>query len=45
MALPWLLSMGFSIAMSALFAKLWRINRLFNASNSFRRVCVNAKDV
>ena len=45
MALPWLLSMGFSIAMSALFAKLWRINRLFNASNGFQRVRVNAKDV
>ena len=27
MSLPWLLSLGFSFAMSALFAKLWRIER------------------
>ncbi|KAL7545481.1 hypothetical protein ACHAWF_008832 [Thalassiosira exigua] len=45
MSLPWLIIMGFSISISALFAKLWRINRLFNADNSFRRVQVRAKDV
>ena len=45
MALPWLLCLGFSIAISALFAKLWRINKLFNTSNGFRRVTVRAKDV
>lgn len=45
MALPWLLCLGFSIAMSALFAKLLRINKLFNPRNSLRRVTVRAKDV
>lgn len=45
MALPWLLCMGFSIAMSALIAKLWRINQLFNARNTLRRFQVRAKDV
>lgn len=45
MALPWLVCLGFSVAISALFAKLWRINRLFSASRSCRRVQVRAKDV
>ena len=45
MSLPWLLSFGFSIAMSALIAKLWRINKLFGATRRFRRVQVRAKDV
>lgn len=44
-SMPWLLFMGFSISNSALLAKLWRINRVFGASNSFRRVQVTAKDV
>lgn len=45
MSLPWLLTLGFSVAISALFAKLWRINKLFSASNSFRRVQVRVRDV
>ena len=45
MALPWLICLGFSVAISALFAKLWRINRLFAASRSCRRVQVRVKDV
>lgn len=44
MATPWLLSMGFSIAMSALFVKLWRINKLFQIS-ALRRIKVEEKDV
>lgn len=43
MATPWLLSMGFTITMSALFSKLWRINRLF--ANGLRRIQLREKDV
>lgn len=44
MAVPWLLSMGFTIAMAALFSKLWRINKLFTNSG-LRRMKVEEKDV
>eukprot|EP00523_Entomoneis_sp_CCMP467_P023026 CAMPEP_0168828902 /NCGR_PEP_ID=MMETSP0727-20121128/747_1 /TAXON_ID=265536 /ORGANISM="Amphiprora sp., Strain CCMP467" /LENGTH=1207 /DNA_ID=CAMNT_0008882101 /DNA_START=77 /DNA_END=3700 /DNA_ORIENTATION=+ len=44
MAFPWLLSMGFTIAMSALFSKLWRINKLFHSPN-FSRTQVKELDV
>jgi len=43
MAFPWLLSIGFTIAMSALFSKLWRINRLFHSRTV--RVQIKEKDV
>jgi len=45
MAVPWLLSIGFTISMSALFSKLWRIHRLFAATRRGRRVQLKAKDV
>jgi len=45
MALPWLLSLGFSVAISALFAKLLRINMIISASSTFRRVQVRVQDV
>eukprot|EP00529_Nitzschia_sp_RCC80_P008172 CAMPEP_0113458268 /NCGR_PEP_ID=MMETSP0014_2-20120614/9836_1 /TAXON_ID=2857 /ORGANISM="Nitzschia sp." /LENGTH=1225 /DNA_ID=CAMNT_0000349789 /DNA_START=95 /DNA_END=3772 /DNA_ORIENTATION=+ /assembly_acc=CAM_ASM_000159 len=38
MSVPWLIIVGFTIVMSALFAKLWRINKIFN--RRFRRVKV-----
>mmetsp|Transcript_17644 Transcript_17644/g.43417 ORF Transcript_17644/g.43417 Transcript_17644/m.43417 type:complete len:1092 (+) Transcript_17644:281-3556(+) len=44
-AMPWLLSMGFIVAMSALFSKLWRIQRLFKATEMGRRVNVGVKNV
>jgi hypothetical protein len=44
MATCWLLSLGFCIAMSALFTKLWRINRLFGQSQ-FRHAIVRTSDV
>ena len=44
MVTPWLLSMGFTIAMSALFSKLWRINKLFH-NPTLRRMTVEEKDV
>jgi hypothetical protein len=45
MAMPWLLSMGFTVSFSALFSKLWRINKLFNGTQGFRRIVVTEKDV
>jgi len=45
MATPWLLSMGFTIAMSALFSKLWRINKLFGQRPTLQRRQVREKDV
>ena len=43
MATPWLLSMGVCIVFSALFSKLWRLNRLLNTG--FRRFTLKEKDV
>jgi hypothetical protein len=45
MSIPWLLSTGFTISFSALFSKLWRINRLFNATPGIRRIVVRHVDV
>jgi hypothetical protein len=45
MSIPWLLSTGFTIAFSALFSKLWRINKLFNASEGLHRIVVRTQDV
>jgi hypothetical protein len=45
MAMPWLVSMGFTVSFSALFSKLWRINKLFNCTQVFRRVVVTQNDV
>jgi 7 transmembrane sweet-taste receptor of 3 GCPR/5'-nucleotidase, C-terminal domain len=45
MSIPWLLSTGFTLAFSALFSKLWRINRLFNRSAGIQRIVVRSKDV
>jgi hypothetical protein len=44
MSIPWLLSLGFTLAFSALFSKLWRINKLFHGQN-FRRFKVTERDV
>jgi hypothetical protein len=45
MATPWLLSIGFVTAFSALFSKTWRLNKLFRSGQGFRRVQVKARDV
>lgn len=42
---PWLVSLGFSLIFAALFSKLWRINRVFQASSAMRRVVVTERDV
>ena len=42
---PWLLCVGFTLAISALCSKAQRINKIMNSGTSFRRVQVNASDV
>jgi len=42
---PWLFSIGFVVTFSALFSKLWRVNKIVDASRSFRRVTVTMGDV
>jgi len=44
MALVWLYNMGFILTYSALFAKIWRIKKLF-MSSSMKRVKVTAAEV
>eukprot|EP00984_Skeletonema_dohrnii_P016849 scaffold7548_cov104-Skeletonema_dohrnii-CCMP3373.AAC.3 len=44
-SIPWLVSLGFSLVFSALFSKLWRINRVFAAAATMKRVVVTEKDV
>jgi len=44
MATPWLISMGFITSFSALFSKIWRINKIFQ-NPSFRRITVTEADV
>ena len=44
MAIPWTLSMGMTVIFSALFSKLWRVNKLFSTA-TFRKLVVKEKDV
>jgi len=45
MATPWLWNIGFSLAFSALFAKIVRIKKVFENAQNFRRVKILPKDV
>jgi len=45
MSVPWLIFLGFSITISALGAKTWRVNRLFRSNGRFERAQVTARDV
>jgi len=45
MAFPWLLSIGFTTTFSALFSKIWRLNKVFHNARHMRRVVVKEKDV
>eukprot|EP00584_Thalassiosira_punctigera_P010290 CAMPEP_0172545676 /NCGR_PEP_ID=MMETSP1067-20121228/15545_1 /TAXON_ID=265564 ORGANISM="Thalassiosira punctigera, Strain Tpunct2005C2" /NCGR_SAMPLE_ID=MMETSP1067 /ASSEMBLY_ACC=CAM_ASM_000444 /LENGTH=649 /DNA_ID=CAMNT_0013332467 /DNA_START=297 /DNA_END=2243 /DNA_ORIENTATION=+ len=45
MATPWLASIGFSTVFSALFSKIWRLNKIFHNPKSFERIKVMEKDV
>ena len=44
MSIPWLIVNGFSLVFCSLYAKLWRINKLFEGQH-FRRVKVSERDV
>ena len=44
-AFPWLVSTGFTLVFSALFSKIWRINKIMTASRTFRRINVTHGDV
>ena len=44
-AFPWLSSLGFTICFSALFSKIWRIKKIMNNANKFKRIRVNEADV
>ena len=41
----WLLSAGFTTAFSALFYKIWRLNKLVRSSMRFKRMRVQIQDV
>eukprot|EP00523_Entomoneis_sp_CCMP467_P020032 CAMPEP_0168861682 /NCGR_PEP_ID=MMETSP0727-20121128/18047_1 /TAXON_ID=265536 /ORGANISM="Amphiprora sp., Strain CCMP467" /LENGTH=637 /DNA_ID=CAMNT_0008916701 /DNA_START=113 /DNA_END=2027 /DNA_ORIENTATION=+ len=41
----WCVFLGFTITFSALFAKLWRVNRLFHQAEHFARTSVSSLDV
>mmetsp|Transcript_42300 Transcript_42300/g.101851 ORF Transcript_42300/g.101851 Transcript_42300/m.101851 type:complete len:984 (+) Transcript_42300:2049-5000(+) len=45
MSIPWLAFTGFTVTFSALFSKTWRINRVFESSDQFRRTQVSVRDV
>ena len=45
MSIPWLAFNGFAIIFSALFAKTWRVNKLFSLSKTGGRIQVSEKDV
>ena len=45
MAVPWCLSFGFAITFSALFAKTWRVNKIFNHMSGLTVVKVSTGDV
>jgi len=45
MAIPWTLSIGFTLTFSALFSKTWRVNRVFKKTGFFRVVKVTVGDV
>ena len=45
MATPWLLSVGFTVAFSAIFSKLMRINKMVANLRAFRRVRIMEHDV
>jgi hypothetical protein len=45
MANPWFLSLGLTTIFAALFAKTWRIHRLYRNAKVFRRVTIRARDV
>ena len=42
---PWFSSVGFVVMFAALFSKLWRVNKVVDASQLCKRVTITVKDV
>lgn len=45
MSVPWLCASGFTVTFSALFSKIWRVNKLLKHAANFSRVTVTEEDV
>ena len=45
MSIPWLAFTGFTVMFSALFAKTWRVNKIFRTMARYKRTTVTEKDV
>ena len=45
MSVPWCVSIGFTIAFSALYSKTLRVNKIFHSDSAFGRVKVSERDV
>lgn len=45
MSFPWLISFGFVTVFSALFSKIWRVNKILNNPNKFSKIKVTEKNV
>lgn len=44
-AVPWFLSIGFTVCFSALFSKTWRLNKVIFSAQRFQRIIVRPSDV
>jgi hypothetical protein len=44
-AIPWFMSLGFTVCFSALFSKTWRLNKVIFSARRFERVVVKPSDV
>ncbi|KAL3780646.1 hypothetical protein HJC23_000116 [Cyclotella cryptica] len=44
-AVPWFLSIGFTVCFSALFSKTWRLNKVILSAQRFQRIIVRPSDV
>jgi len=42
--IPWLYSIGFSVTFGTLFAKIWRVYRLFKAAAEMQRLVITVKE-
>ena len=45
MSIPWLAFTGFAVMFTALFSKMWRINKIFDKAHPHTKTQVDAKDV
>jgi len=45
MSIPWLGFTGFTVTFTALFAKTWRVNKIFRQSSAYMKQKVSAREV